>query len=140
MIKMLMQRNMSLTENMAKLTQSQVQFQETTAASIQNFERQMGQLSQVVGKLEVRDSGKLPSQTEENPNIRNVSAVTLISGRELQKTGDSGDGGDRRRETEDHRPEDEGSDRRPDCDDCRQDESAEEEAGHDNDRRQPQNS
>ena len=86
MMKMLMQSNVTTNENLAKLSQSQVQFQESTRASIQNLERQMGQVSQAVSKLEAKDSGKLPSQTETNPNIRNVSVVTLRSGKNLEKS------------------------------------------------------
>ena len=77
MMKMLMQSNVNLNENVAKLTKNQLQVQETTQASIQNLERQVGQISQVVSKLDAKDSGKLPSQTEVNPNIRNVNVVTL---------------------------------------------------------------
>ena len=82
-MKMLMQSNVNLNENVAKLTKSQLHFQQATQASIQNLERQFGHISQVVSKLDAKVSGKLPSQTEVNPNIRNVSAITLRSGKRL---------------------------------------------------------
>ncbi|XP_074314854.1 uncharacterized protein LOC141651025 [Silene latifolia] len=62
---------------------NQVQFQQETKASIQNLENQFGQMSSALGRLEARDSGKLPYQTIPNPKP-NASAMTLRSGKELQ--------------------------------------------------------
>ncbi|XP_057249955.1 uncharacterized protein LOC130591069 [Beta vulgaris subsp. vulgaris] len=58
------------------------QFQQETKSSIYNLETQVGQMSSVMNRLEAQNSGKLPSQTEVNPK-KNVSAVTLRSGKEL---------------------------------------------------------
>ncbi|XP_074300457.1 uncharacterized protein LOC141631725 [Silene latifolia] len=73
----------ALTSNVATMQANQVQFQQETKASIQNLENQFGQMSSDLGRLEARDSGKLPSQTIPNPKP-NASAMTLRSGKELQ--------------------------------------------------------
>ena len=51
-------------------------FQNETKASIKNLEQQMGQLANSVSKLD--SQGKLPAQTEQNPN-HNVFSITVIS-------------------------------------------------------------
>ncbi|XP_021728347.1 uncharacterized protein LOC110695423 [Chenopodium quinoa] len=59
--------------------------QQETKSSIQNLENQVSQISSAVSRLEAKDSGKLPSQTELNPK-QQVNAITLRSGKELQQT------------------------------------------------------
>ena len=43
-----------------------VQFQDETRSNIKNIERQIGQISRAVSKLEARDLEKLPSQIDSN--------------------------------------------------------------------------
>ena len=60
-----------------------LQFQQTTTSSIQNLERQVGQLSESMSRMEgARDPGKLSAQTEVNPK-RNVNAIFLRRGNEV---------------------------------------------------------
>lgn len=67
-----------LTKNVTGMQSNMVQFQEETRTSIKNLERQIGQVSSAVTRLEAKvDLGKLPSQTELNPRV-NVSCMTLI--------------------------------------------------------------
>ncbi|XP_057251701.1 uncharacterized protein LOC130591798 [Beta vulgaris subsp. vulgaris] len=72
----------ALAQNVTTMQSNMVQFQQETRSSIHNLETQVGQMSSVVNKLEAQSSGKLPSQTEVKPK-RNVSAMTLRSGKEL---------------------------------------------------------
>ncbi|XP_057251700.1 uncharacterized protein LOC125498776 [Beta vulgaris subsp. vulgaris] len=72
----------ALAQNVTTMQSNMVQFQQETRSSIHNSETQVGQMSSVVNKLEAQSSGKLPSQTKVNPK-RNVSAMTLRSGKEL---------------------------------------------------------
>ncbi|KAK9681586.1 hypothetical protein RND81_10G012900 [Saponaria officinalis] len=58
-----------------------IQNQNDNKSSITNLERQIGQLSSAIGKLEARDSNNLPPVITPNPN--NVCAVSLRNGREL---------------------------------------------------------
>ncbi|XP_021723160.1 uncharacterized protein LOC110690618 [Chenopodium quinoa] len=57
----------------------------TTELESQNLESQVSQISSAVSRLEAKDSGKLPSQTELNPK-QQVNAITLRNGKELQET------------------------------------------------------
>ena len=65
---------MSLQELVTSLAQSQTQFQQETKNTFSNIQAQIGDLATTLNKIEQR--GKLPSQTEKNPN---VSAITLQS-------------------------------------------------------------
>ncbi|XP_062100384.1 uncharacterized protein LOC133806280 [Humulus lupulus] len=56
-----------------------LQFQQTTQASTESLENQVGQLAASYNRLEAHLSNKLPSQLEKNPK-ENVSAITLESG------------------------------------------------------------
>ncbi|XP_052624982.1 uncharacterized protein LOC128132445 [Lactuca sativa] len=69
---------MSLQELVTSLAQSQTQFQQETKNTLSNIQAQIGDLATALKKIEQR--GKLPSQTEKNPN---VSAITLRSGKTL---------------------------------------------------------
>ncbi|KAJ9129796.1 hypothetical protein P3X46_035244 [Hevea brasiliensis] len=73
---------MSLDEIVKALANNTQQFQQETRNSIQNIERQIGQLASSVSKLEAQGSGKLPSQTVMNPR-ENASAILLWSGKEV---------------------------------------------------------
>ncbi|KAJ9170221.1 hypothetical protein P3X46_018345 [Hevea brasiliensis] len=73
---------MSLDEIVKALASNTQQFQQGTRNSIQNIERQIGQLASSVSKLEAQGSGKLPSQTVMNPR-ENASAIVLRSGKEV---------------------------------------------------------
>ena len=72
----------SLAQTMMQTNQTMLQNNQDTQVSIKNFERQMGQLSLVVSRLEAKESGKLPSQTELNPR-ETVNAITLRGGKEV---------------------------------------------------------
>ncbi|XP_021732355.1 uncharacterized protein LOC110699171 [Chenopodium quinoa] len=50
-----------------------------------NLESQVSQISSAVSRLEAKDSGKLPSQTELNPK-QQANAITLRNGKELKET------------------------------------------------------
>ena len=72
------------TEDMLKtLTQHFTTHVQTTESSIKNMEKQIGQLAQAVTHLAQRNSNSLPAQPEVNPQVRNVSAITLRSGKYL---------------------------------------------------------
>ena len=64
----------SVQELVTSLAQSQTKFQQETKNTLSNIQAQIGDLATALNKIEQR--GKLPSQTEKNPN---VSAITLQS-------------------------------------------------------------
>ena len=72
------------TEDMLKtLTQHFTAHVQTTESSIKNMEKQIGQLAQAVTHLAQKNANSLPAQPEVNPQVRNVSAITLRSGKYL---------------------------------------------------------
>ena len=73
----------SLAQTMMQTNQIVLQNNQDTQASIKNLERQMGQLSSAVSRLEAKDSGKLPSQTKLNPR-ETVNVITLRGGKEIE--------------------------------------------------------
>jgi len=73
----------TLASNTVTLQQNVMSFQQETRLSIHNLEKQMGQITSSVGKLEAQMNGKLPSQAL-NPK-ENVSAIMLRSGKELEE-------------------------------------------------------
>nr|XP_027077163.1 uncharacterized protein LOC113700934 [Coffea arabica] len=82
------QETRSLTTNMAQLqqetralTMSTTQFQQDTKAGMKDMEIRMSQMATAITRLESHVYGKLPSQPE--ANSRNVSAMTLRSGKEV---------------------------------------------------------
>src|ERR1044071_8260506 len=77
MMRTLMQRNVVMNENIVKLSACTLQLQESTKASVQNLERQIGQRSQVVAHVQAQISCRLPLQTEKNPEIKNVSCINI---------------------------------------------------------------
>nr|XP_027120412.1 uncharacterized protein LOC113737367 [Coffea arabica] len=86
----LQQETRSLTTNMAQLQQetraltlSTTQFQQDTRAGMKDMDARISQLATAINRLESHAHGKLPSQPEVNP--RNVSAMALRSGKELEE-------------------------------------------------------
>nr|XP_027071989.1 uncharacterized protein LOC113696805 [Coffea arabica] len=63
---------------MATITQNQ----QRTDSEMQDIRNQMTQMATTINRLESQTQGKLPSQPELNP--KNVSAMTLRSGKEIQ--------------------------------------------------------
>nr|XP_027083751.1 uncharacterized protein LOC113706058 [Coffea arabica] len=83
------QETRSLTTNMAQLqqetralTMSTNQFQQDTKSGMKDMEARISQMATAINRLESHAYGKLPSQPEINP--RNVSAMTLRSGKTLE--------------------------------------------------------
>ncbi|KAL8506528.1 hypothetical protein ACS0TY_017421 [Phlomoides rotata] len=72
-----------MEEMLRILTATTLKFQQDTQSSIKHLEMQMSQLATSVSRLESQNSGELPSQPETNP--RNVNAVTLRSGKQLEE-------------------------------------------------------
>ncbi|XP_052725952.1 uncharacterized protein LOC128194405 [Vigna angularis] len=58
-----------------------MQFQQETRAFIQSLTNQMGQMAPQINQAHSQNSDKLPSQPVQNP--RNVSAITLRSGKQI---------------------------------------------------------
>ncbi|XP_027158344.1 uncharacterized protein LOC113759962 [Coffea eugenioides] len=58
------------------------QFQQETRSGMKDMDARISQLATAINRLESHAHGKLPSQPEVNP--RNVSAMTLRSGKELE--------------------------------------------------------
>ncbi|GMI80970.1 hypothetical protein HRI_001766300 [Hibiscus trionum] len=67
----------SLESIVERLAVSQEKFQTQTQSHLQELDKQVSQLAQIIGRLE--SQGKLPSQTEINPR-ENVSKITLRNG------------------------------------------------------------
>ncbi|XP_023749945.3 uncharacterized protein LOC111898245 [Lactuca sativa] len=61
---------MSLQELVTSISQSQTQFQQETKNTFSNIQEQIGDLATAFNKMEQR--GKLPSQTEKNPNVSEI--------------------------------------------------------------------
>ncbi|XP_027155286.1 uncharacterized protein LOC113755767 [Coffea eugenioides] len=85
----LQQEIRSLTTNTTQLQQetrvltvSTTQFQQDTKAGMKDQDARISQLATVINRLESHVYGKLPSQPK--ANLRNVSAMTLRSGKELE--------------------------------------------------------
>ncbi|XP_027096001.1 uncharacterized protein [Coffea arabica] len=80
---------MSLEDMVKTIASNTMKFQQDTEASsqemkvrMQNLKNQMIQLASIVNRLDSQGKGKLPSQPEVNP--KNVSAMTLRSGKEVE--------------------------------------------------------
>ncbi|XP_057451945.1 uncharacterized protein LOC130743734 [Lotus japonicus] len=71
----------SLEDMLKQMTAQNMQFQQDTRSSIQNLTTQIGQMATSINQLQSQNSDKLPSQTVVNP--RNVSAITLRSGKQI---------------------------------------------------------
>ena len=109
-----------MNENIAKLSACTLQLQESTKASVQNLERQIGQLYQV-GHVQAQTSGRLPTQTKKNPEIKNVSCINIQEKEEEAQEVSGGDRrlahvGHRKKESETKEERDSASDRRSELD------------------------
>nr|XP_027076854.1 uncharacterized protein LOC113700582 [Coffea arabica] len=71
-----------LQQETRSLVASTTQFQHDTKAGMKDMETRMSQMATAINRLESHVYGKLPSQPEINP--RNVSAMTLRSGKEVE--------------------------------------------------------
>ncbi|CAH9146939.1 unnamed protein product [Cuscuta epithymum] len=76
MIRALTSNMVTMQQSMGQFQQTMIQFQHETKSSIKNLETQVSQISNAVSRLEAKDSGKLPSQTEQNPR-QHVNAIML---------------------------------------------------------------
>ncbi|GJS80309.1 DNA-directed DNA polymerase, partial [Tanacetum coccineum] len=76
--------SMSLEDIVKKLATSTQQYKQDTKSTIQHLENQIGQLATSVNQLKSQASGKLPSQTVNNPKQK-VSAITLQSVKVLEE-------------------------------------------------------
>nr|XP_027120403.1 uncharacterized protein LOC113737358 [Coffea arabica] len=72
----------SLEEMMKQLLAIITQNQQRTDSKMQDIRNQMSQMATTINRLESQSQSKLPSQPELNP--KNVSAMTLRSGKEIQ--------------------------------------------------------
>ncbi|XP_027166394.1 uncharacterized protein LOC113766399 [Coffea eugenioides] len=72
----------SLEEIVKSLATSTTQFQQETRVGMKNLENQISPMATVINRLESQVFEKLPSQSE--TNLKNVSAMTLRSGREVE--------------------------------------------------------
>ncbi|XP_071940052.1 uncharacterized protein [Coffea arabica] len=71
-----------LQQETRSLVASTTQLQHDTKAGMKDMETRMSQMATAINRLESHVYGKLPSQPEINP--RNVSAMTLRSGKEVE--------------------------------------------------------
>ncbi|XP_027069358.1 uncharacterized protein [Coffea arabica] len=71
-----------LQQETRSLVASSTQFQQDTRAGMKDMETRMSQMATAINRLESHVYEKLLSQPEENP--KNVSAMTLKSGKELE--------------------------------------------------------
>ncbi|XP_027083781.1 uncharacterized protein [Coffea arabica] len=72
----------SLANTTTQLVTTTTQFQQDTKSGMKDMEIRMSQMATAINRLESHVYGKLPSQPEPNP--RNVSAMTLRSGKEVE--------------------------------------------------------
>ncbi|XP_027152265.1 uncharacterized protein LOC113752348 [Coffea eugenioides] len=71
-----------LATTTSQIQQETRQFQQETRSGMKDMDARINQLATAINRLESHVHGKLPSQPEINP--RNVSAMTLRSGKELE--------------------------------------------------------
>ncbi|XP_027157243.1 uncharacterized protein LOC113758674 [Coffea eugenioides] len=71
-----------LQQETRSLVASTTQFQQDTKAGMKDMGTRMSQMTTAINRLESHVYGKLPSQPEANP--KNVSAMTLRSGKEVE--------------------------------------------------------
>nr|XP_027108806.1 uncharacterized protein LOC113728618 [Coffea arabica] len=72
----------SLEEMMKQMMATITQNQQRTDFKMQDIRNQISQMATTINRLDSQNQGKLPSQPELNP--KNVSAMTLRSGKEIQ--------------------------------------------------------
>nr|XP_027101695.1 uncharacterized protein LOC113722619 [Coffea arabica] len=71
-----------MAKNQQRTEATIMQYQQRTDSEIQDIRNQMSQMATTINRLDSQNQGKLPSQPELNP--KNVSAMTLRSGKEVQ--------------------------------------------------------
>ncbi|XP_071906172.1 uncharacterized protein [Coffea arabica] len=81
-VKSLATTTTQLQQETRSLLASTIQFQQDTKAGMKDMEIRMSQMATAINRLESHVYGKLPSQPETNP--KNVSAMTLRSGKEVE--------------------------------------------------------
>ncbi|XP_071905863.1 uncharacterized protein [Coffea arabica] len=81
-VKSLAMTTAQLQQETRSLVASATQFQQDTKAGMKDMEIRINQMATAINLLESHVYGKLPSQPETNP--KNVSALTLRSGKEVE--------------------------------------------------------
>ncbi|XP_071917147.1 uncharacterized protein [Coffea arabica] len=71
-----------MTQNQQRTEATITQNQQRTDSEMQDIRNQISQMATAIHRLDSQNQGKLPSQPELNP--KNVSAMTLRSGKEVQ--------------------------------------------------------
>ncbi|XP_027158006.1 uncharacterized protein LOC113773887 [Coffea eugenioides] len=79
---MMKQMMTTITQNQQRTEAAIMQNQQRTDSEMQDIRNQMSQMATTINRLDSQNQGKLPSQPELNP--KNVSAMTLRSGKEIQ--------------------------------------------------------
>nr|XP_027071719.1 uncharacterized protein LOC113696515 [Coffea arabica] len=79
---MMKQMMTTITQNQQRTEAVIMQNQQKTDSEMQDIRNQMSQMATTINRLDSQNQGKLPSQPELNP--KNVSAMTLRSGKEIQ--------------------------------------------------------
>nr|XP_027063052.1 uncharacterized protein LOC113689482 [Coffea arabica] len=72
----------TILQNQQRTEATVMQYQQRTDSEIQDIRNQISQMATTINRLDAQNQGKLPSQPELNP--KNVSAMTLRSGKEIQ--------------------------------------------------------
>ncbi|XP_071905713.1 uncharacterized protein [Coffea arabica] len=72
----------TIMQNQQRTEATIMQHQQRTDSEMQDIRNQISQLATTINRLDAQNQGKLPSQPELNP--KNVSAMTLRSGKEVQ--------------------------------------------------------
>ncbi|XP_027173018.1 uncharacterized protein LOC113772584 [Coffea eugenioides] len=78
---MMKQMMTTMAQNQQMMT-TMVQSQQRTDSEMQDIRNQISQMATTISRFDSQNQGKLPSQPELNP--KNVSAMTLRSGKEIQ--------------------------------------------------------
>ncbi|XP_071902547.1 uncharacterized protein [Coffea arabica] len=78
---MMKQMMTTMAQNQQMMT-TMVQSQQRTDSEMQDIRNQISQMATTINRLDSQNQGKLPSQPE--LNLKNVSAMTLRSGKEIQ--------------------------------------------------------
>nr|XP_027099083.1 uncharacterized protein LOC113718373 [Coffea arabica] len=79
---MMKQMMATITQNQQRTEATIMQNQQRTDSEMQDIRNQISQMATTINRLDSQNQGKLPSQPELNP--KNVSAMTLRSGKEIQ--------------------------------------------------------
>ncbi|XP_027169223.1 uncharacterized protein LOC113768918 [Coffea eugenioides] len=72
----------TMAQNQQRTEATIMQNQQRTDSEMQDIRNQISQMATTINRLDSQNQGKLPSQSELNP--KNVSAMTLRSGKEVQ--------------------------------------------------------